>query len=84
MNRISQGTKLTIQVILASILILAGLTLLFLGFKTPPPGEIHDSILIAYGEVSTFAGSLLGLDYHYAYKTYTQSRKDNTEEKTEE
>lgn len=82
MNRISQGTKLTIQVILAAILVLAGLTLLFLGFKTPPPGEIHDSILIAYGEVSTFAGSLLGLDYHYAYKTYTQHKKE--EEKIDE
>lgn len=70
MNRISQNTKLTIQVILAVILVIAGLTLLFLGFQTQPPGEIHDSILIAYGEVSTFAGSLLGIDYHYRYKEF--------------
>ena len=83
MNRISQDTKLTIQVILATILVLAGLTLLFLGFKTPPPGEIHYSILIAYGEVSTFAGSLLGVDYHYRYKEFKikeESRIKNTEE----
>ena len=68
MNKISQNTKLTIQVILASILVLAGISLLLLGFYAPPPGEIHDSILIAYGEVSTFAGSLLGLDGHYKFK----------------
>lgn len=30
-----------------------------------PPGEIHSSVLIAYGEVMTFAGALFGIDYHY-------------------
>ena len=82
MNRITQSTKLTIQVILAAILVLAGLTLLFMGFKTPPPGEIHDSILIAYGEVSTFAGSLLGLDYKYKYKEFRalEDKREKNEE----
>lgn len=83
MNLITQSTKLTIQVILATLLVLAGLTLLFMGFQTPPPGEIHDSILIAYGEVSTFAGSLLGVDYHYRYKEF-KIREERKEEKHEE
>lgn len=86
MERISQDTKLTIQVILATLLVLAGLTLLFLGFKTPPPGEIHDSILIAYGEVSTFAGSLLGVDYHYKYKEFKikeENRQKNHDDNEE-
>ena len=75
MKKISQDAKLTIQVVIASLLVIAGLTLLFLGFYAPPPGEIHDSILIAYGEVSTFAGSLLGIDYHYRYKNYVIDRQ---------
>lgn len=44
--------------------------MLFLGFYTAPQGEIHDSVLIAYGEVSTFAGALLGIDYTYKYKIF--------------
>lgn len=28
-----------------------------------PVGEIHNSVLVAYGEISTFAGSLFGFEY---------------------
>ena len=42
-----------------------GLLLLGTAFVTAPPGEIHSSVLIAYGEVMTFAGALFGIDYHY-------------------
>ena len=69
-KRFSQNTKLTIQIILSVILVFAGLTLLFFGFFAPPYGDINNSILVSYGEVSTFAGSLLGVDYHYKYKVY--------------
>ena len=55
---------------MAVVLILAGVIMLFLGFWTDPTGEIHDSVLIAYGEVSTFAGALLGIDYTYKYKIF--------------
>ena len=84
MKRISQDTKLTIQVIIAIILILAGLTLLFLGFHTPPIGQIHDSVLIAYGESSTFAGALLGIDYTYKYKMFIAGKNDDRHENEED
>ena len=42
--------------------------LLIAGFCCPPLGEIHHSVLIAFGEILTFAGSLIGIDYHYRYK----------------
>lgn len=80
MKRISQDTKLTIQVFLSVILIIAGLVLLFLGFHTPPLGQIHDSVLVAYGEVSTFSGALLGIDYTYRYKMYKQQKNDVEED----
>lgn len=70
MKRISVSTKLTIQVIMSVLLVIAGVVMLFMGFYTSPVGEIHDSILIAYGEVSTFAGALLGIDYTYKYKVF--------------
>ena len=45
-----------------------GCALLVAGFWTPPVGEIHHSVLIAFGEILTFSGSLVGIDYHYRYK----------------
>ena len=56
------------QLSIAAGLCLAGILLLFLAFHAPPVGEIHSSVLVAYGETLTFAGSLLGIDYHYRYR----------------
>ena len=61
--------KATLQLITAILLILVGCGLLIAGFIIPPPGEIHNSVLIAFGEILTFAGALFGIDYHYKYKT---------------
>lgn len=59
------NSKATLQLIIATLLSLFGIALLGAAFITVPPGEIHSSILIAYGEVMTFAGALFGIDYHY-------------------
>jgi hypothetical protein len=56
------------QLIIAVLLSVGGLVLLFLGFWCSPTGEIHHSVLIGFGEVSTFAGALFGVDYSYKYK----------------
>lgn len=60
--------KPTIQLIAALFLIAVGCGLLITGFIVHPPGEIHNSVLIAFGEILTFAGALFGIDYHYKYK----------------
>ena len=52
--------------LLAIIAMIAGLTLLYLGLFIPPAGEIHESVLTAYGLISIFVGSLLGITIHYA------------------
>ena len=54
-----------LQVTIASLLSSGGLVLLFMGFLYPPEGEIHSSVLVAFGETATFAGALLGVDYRY-------------------
>lgn len=56
-----------LQLILAVVLCTFGCALLICGFYSPPQGEIHHSILIAFGEVLTFSGSLIGIDYKYRY-----------------
>lgn len=73
--KINKDMKITLQFIVACILVIAGITLLFIGFYAPPIGEIANSVLVAYGEVSTFAGSLIGVDYHYRYKVHEDKKK---------
>ena len=57
-----------LQLIIAMTMCTFGCALLIAGFVTPPMGEIHHSLLIAFGEILTFSGSLIGIDYHYRYK----------------
>ncbi len=58
----------TKQLILSVGLCVFGGLLLLAGFCCPPVGEIHHSVLIAFGEILTFSGSLIGIDYKYRYK----------------
>lgn len=72
--------KLNAQMWLGVVIAIAGLGLLFWGLVTPPGGEIDSSVLIAFGEVATFAGSLIGVDYHYKFREYeTKTRIKNEE-----
>lgn len=45
-----------------------GGALLVAGLALPPAGIIDSSLLVAYGETLTFAGALIGVDYHYRYR----------------
>lgn len=64
----TNGSHFT-QLASAVIVIIAGVALLVLGFYAPPKGEIHPTVLVAFGEILTFAGALLGIDYHYKFKS---------------
>ena len=57
-----------IQLITAATLAIVGMALLFCGLYIDPAGEIHETVLVAFGEAATFAGSILGIDYHYRNK----------------
>lgn len=65
----------TLQLILAALLSVAGFVLLMCGFWAPPKGEIHSTVLMAYGEVMTFVGALLGMDYNY--RKYLPRKSDS-------
>ena len=61
--------KTSIQLITAAVLAIGGLVLLFCGVYIAPQGEIHESLLVGFGEVATFAGALFGIDYTYKWKS---------------
>ena len=69
--------RLNIQLITAAILALGGLILLFCGLYIEPRGEIEETVLVAFGEVMTFSGSLMGIDYKYKSK-YENHNPDPT------
>ena len=60
--------KVELQLIAAFVLSLGGLILLFCGIFIDPQGQIHETLLVAFGETATFSGSLFGIDYYYKKK----------------
>jgi len=60
--------KLTIQLLTAAILSIGGLIMLYCGVFIDPQGQVHESLLVAFGEVATFSGALMGIDYVYKKK----------------
>ena len=64
----NQETRHTIQLLSAVALIAFGALLITAGFFTEPIGQIHPSVLTAFGEVLTFSGSVIGIDYSYKKK----------------
>jgi len=60
--------RLYVQLWVAVLLTIAGVSLLFMGFWVNPTGNIDSSVLVAFGEISTFAGALFGVDYKYALR----------------
>lgn len=60
--------RANIQLITAAVLSIGGVVLLFCGVYIDPQGQIHETMLIGFGEVATFAGALFGIDYVYKQK----------------
>ena len=64
--------RVTVQLVIAVLLTLGGIVLLFSGFWVDPDGVIDSSVLVVFGEISTFAGALFGVDYTYKFKIDNQ------------
>lgn len=61
-----------IQPIAAFALVIFGVVMITTAFIVPPTGVIDPTVLTAFGEILTFAGSLIGIDYHYRFKVSHQ------------
>lgn len=49
-------------------LMIFGCAVLLIGLLTPPSGQIHQSVLIAFGEIATLSAGVLGIDAIYTNK----------------
>lgn len=69
MNKLDTVTpRDKVQFGIAGGLMLVGCIMLLIGLFIEPSGQIHSSVLIAFGEVGTLAASVLGIDAIYTNK----------------
>lgn len=54
-----------IQFTISGLLMAVGVILLFVGMFVEPTGIIHQSVLVAFGEIATLAAAILGIDAVY-------------------
>lgn len=53
------------QLLLSTSLVIFGVILIVCSFLVPPTGVIDPTVLTAFGEILTFAGAVIGIDYRY-------------------
>ena len=70
-------SNLNHRLAVAVILTIVGSGLLIAGFIVPPLGIIDSSILVAFGETSTFVAAVLGIDYNYKYRAYKNEKYES-------
>jgi len=70
-----------LQLLIAAVVVIMGMILLYVGVSIDPKGEIHETVLVAFGEAATFAGSIMGIDYHYKNKNV--NTKNHEDDKTD-
>ena len=56
------------QLRISVLLVIFGVILLIAALIVPPKGNIDPTVLTAFGEILTFAGAIIGIDYHHRVK----------------
>ena len=67
--------KSKIQLLLAVSLVIFGVLMITAAFIVPPIGVIDPTVLTAFGEILTFAGAIIGIDYRH--RVYPPNRRSN-------
>ena len=75
---LSQKEKMTLEFLFGFICALIGIGLLWASLFIPPVGIIDASVLAAVGEVLTFSGALVGIDYSYRFKHFKIENDNKT------
>ena len=83
-RELTKQEKITVQLWLGVFLAIVGVILLWFGLFIPPMGIIHASVLTALGEIFTFSGALVGIDYSYKYKIIKYLSDDKTDKQDEQ
>lgn len=80
-NEYTYKRKLTVQSVAALLLIFFGVIMLMFAIYMPPQGEIHPTVLFAFGEILIAAGAFMGVDLHFSLRHYQEWLKSQIERK---
>lgn len=69
--------KETVQIICALVGMALGAFLIIFGIIAPPIGILDASVNVALGEVLSFVGAIIGIDYSYRKRLNEISRENN-------
>lgn len=73
MSNLAFRRRITTQSVLAFLLIIFGMSLVMLALFMPPRGEIHPSVITVFGMLLVAAGTFLGIDLNFQFKSYLNS-----------
>lgn len=84
---LEKASKENLQFISSLFVLFAGLVLVFISLFIQPTGEIHPSVITAFGMFLSFVGAVWHLDLKYDFKTRelehhisSKMKRDKTEQ----
>lgn len=63
----------------AIVLLFAGIVIAFIALFLPPPGEIHESVILLFAQILIYVGSIFGIEA--AIKGKTNERVQDTKDR---
>lgn len=69
---------LTIQSLLAFLLVVFGMAVVMLALYMPPVGEIHPSVITVFGMLLVAAGAFIGIDLNSQLKAFLETIRDQS------
>jgi len=73
--------RITIQTILAFLLVVFGMLVVMLALYMPPIGEIHPSVITVFGMLLVAAGAFMGIDLNFQIKPFIEAIRDKEKNK---
>ena len=68
--------RLTVQSILAFVLVIFGMVVVMLALYLPPVGEIHPSVITVFGMLLVAAGAFIGIDLNSQLRAFLETIRD--------
>lgn len=68
--------RLTVQSLLAFVLVIFGMVVVMLALYMPPVGEIHPSVITVFGMLLVAAGAFIGIDLNSQLRAFLESVRE--------
>ena len=77
MSQTTFKRRLTVQSVLAFLLVVFGMIVVMSALYMPPVGEIHPSVITVFGMLLVAAGAFIGVDLNFQLKAFLESIRDD-------